>query len=219
MNIQVSDGDRIVVGKYYLDVTTREEKLWDRDIRSELATNPNPTNPPVWWKRKLDQIDVLTIHHTLSDSPHATFQNYLSRRRPTGPYTFWITQTGDVLLCVDPELGIWHDHTGFYVTQDGRKLWGNSHLSVGMAGRLHEYTPADVQLERTARFVADVMRGDMFPSIDSVGCIAGHMDVGTYKDRTQCPGWWVVKNGKQIPSGDRWKMKFYNMIREELDDN
>lgn len=222
MNVEVSNGDCVTImgpeqWDIFLSLTVKcRDVLWDRDITNELATSPNPTNPPVWWKRRPDQIDVLTIHHTLSDSPHATFENYIrTRHRPTGPYAIWITQTGDALLCVDPELGIWHDHTGFYVKQDGRKLWGNSHLSVGMAGRLHEYVPADVQLRRTVKFVADVIKGDMFPSIDSIDCIKGHMDYYP----TQCPGWWETEYGRRIPGGDRWETRFYDMIREELNDN
>jgi hypothetical protein len=92
---------------------------WDRDITSELARNPGPyTSSHLqadngWWRRTLDMIDAVTIHHTLSDSPHATARHYVDKSggRPSIPYTIWITQTGEVLLCVPLEEGLWHDHT------------------------------------------------------------------------------------------------------------
>jgi hypothetical protein len=167
-----------------------------RDISSELATNPGPytsewlQRDDGWWQRSLDQITHLTFHHTLSDSPHATAQHYVNKGggRPTIPYTIWITQTGEVLKCVSLTDGLWHDHTGHE----------NVHLSVGLAGQLHLYHPADVQLEAAALFAVWAIQSDTLPLIDSVHDIAGHRDWIA----TICPGWASDASGN-------WKPELY----------
>lgn len=152
-----------------------------------------------WWKRRLDQITGLTFHHTLSDSPHATAKNYIRKDggRPSIPYTIWITQTGEVLLCNPLTDGCWHDHTGHK----------NRNLSVGLAGTLHKYRPALVQLQAAVQVVKwAVNHIEMKITIDTV---KGHMDVGTCKGRTECPGW----NSK---ASGYWKDDFYKMITKAL---
>lgn len=211
MNVQIQSEDQAYKVTLPFTVLGAKTALHDRDIRGELTINPDPTNPREWWVRALNQIDTLTFHHTLSDSPHVTFRTYIHRKkRPTGPYTFWITQEGQVLLCVNPELGVYHDHTGFWVSQGGRKLWGNRHLSVGLAGRLHEYTPAQVQLDAAARFATNVIKSTEYSGIASIQDIKGHMDM----TGTECPGWVVVRNGRQCE--DRWKARFYEMIHNAI---
>ena len=180
---------------------------FDRTIIDELATNPGPyANASLqrdggWWQRTLDQIDGVTIHHTLSDSPHATAKHYVNKGggRPTIPYTVWITQTGEVLLCVVLTQGLWHDHTGHR----------NTHLSIGLAGRLHEYHPADVQLDAAAKLCVWTIQSNTLPGITDISQIKGHMDVGTYKDRTECPGWASAASGE-------WKLDLYDRIERLL---
>lgn len=175
-----------------------EQKFpWDQDIRNELYTHPKPYAPKVWRIRSAADVKFITIHHTLSDSPHVTFRNYCQAKgRPTGPYTFWVTQDGRVLYCVNLKFGVWHDHSG--------RNW--EHLSVGMAGKLHEYLPAEIQLLRTTRFCGDLIRSSEFPRLTGVEDVTGHMD---WKS-TQCPGW-VDDFGN-----DRWKTWFYDELKKEL---
>jgi len=174
----------------------KDETIWDSDIRDELATNPGPYTSPIlneqggWWKRELVQIDGVTIHHTLSDSPHATAAYYVQKDggRPTLPYTFWITQTGEILWCVDLEEGLWHDHCSNF----------NTHLSVGLAGRLHEYRPSEAQLDAATKLCAW--------AVDDIGDVKGHMDYYP----TVCPGWASAASGY-------WKEDFYIKLRALLD--
>lgn len=176
---------------------------WDRIIIDELAHNLGPYSSVYlmrdngWWKRTLDQIDAVTIHHTLSDSVHATAAHYVKKDggRPTIPYTVWITQTGEILLCVPLEQGLWHDHTGHR----------NTHLSVGLAGSLHLYEPAEVQLKAAVRVCVWAIRSDSLPGINGVDQITGHMD----HIATACPGWASAKSG-------HWKARFYAMLEEAL---
>ncbi len=180
---------------------------FDRVIIDELVTNPGPyANANLqrdggWWQRTFNQINGVTIHHTLSDSPHATAKRYVTKGggRPTIPYTVWITQTGEILLCVALTQGLWHDHTGHE----------NTHLSIGLAGTLHKYHPAAVQLDAAAKLCAWTVQSDILPSITSITQIKGHMDVGTYKDRTQCPGWASAASGN-------WKPELYSRIEDLL---
>lgn len=176
---------------------------WDKDLTGELATNPGPYENSYlkadggWWQRTLDQIDILTFHHTLSDSPHATAQHYIVKDggKPTTPYTIWITQTGEVYLCVPLTEGLWHDHTGHQ----------NTHLSVGLAGSLHIHHPADVQLDAAARMAVWAIKSDMLPLITEIGHIKGHRDFIA----TACPGWSSAQSGN-------WKLELYNRIEEKL---
>ena len=172
---------------------------WDRDIVDELAFNPGPYDnwwlqrDGGWWHRTLDQIDKVTFHHTLSDSPHATAQHCIGKGIPSIEYTIWVTQTGEVLLCAPLEWGLWHDHTGHE----------NTHLSVGLAGSLHLYAPADAQLDAAARVAAWAI-GDL-PNIDGVVDITGHRDWTA----TICPGWDSDASG-------RWKERLYDKIAEAI---
>jgi hypothetical protein len=173
-----------------------ELNLEYRDIRGELATNPGPyTNAALnrdggWWQRRLDQIVGVTIHHTLSNSPHATAEHYINKGggRPTIPYTFWITQTGEILWCVALDRGLWHDHTGHE----------NTNLSVGLAGKLHILEPPDVQLDAAVRLC--VWAIENLPSLTSIEQVKGHRD----HIQTICPGW------------DKWKERFYSKLREAI---
>jgi len=164
-----------------------------KDITYDLARNDNCPGSlkDGWWQRELNQIVGLTFHHTLSDSPHA-FAKYYTKKdggRPSVPYTIWITQTGEILLCNPLEDGCWHDHTGHQ----------NVHLSVGLAGRLHEYRPANVQLQAAARVVKWAIN---HPEMDiTMDTIKGHMDY----IKTQCPGW-------DSAASDFWKDDFYNLF-------
>lgn len=169
-----------------------------RDIISELARKDSGCPGSLkngWWQRTPDQIVGLTFHHTLSDSPHVTASRYIKKGggRPSIPYTIWITQTGEALLCNPLTDGCWHDHTGHR----------NTRLSVGLAGRLHEYRPAQVQLEAAARIVKWAVD---HPEMQiTLGSVKGHMDVGTYAGRTECPGW-------DSAASDFWKDDFYKLL-------
>jgi len=188
-----------LVGTAYLKVP--DDMPWNKDIISELATNDNCPGSLSngWWQRPLSQIAGLTFHHTLSDSPHATAQWYVRKDggRPSIPYTIWITQTGEVLLCNALEEGCWHDHTGFE----------SRNLSVGLAGRLHEYHPAAVQLQAAARVAVWAVH-DRRMSI-TLETVRGHMDVGTFAGKTECPGWASAVSGN-------WKPELYEMIEALL---
>lgn len=166
---------------------------WTRDISGELARNENCPGAlsDGWWKRRLEQIDGLTFHHTLSDSPHATAAHYLHKGggRPSIPYTIWISQTGEVLLCLALTEGCWHDHTGHK----------NTHLAVGLAGKLHLYRPADVQLQAAARVAAWAIESrEMGITLETV---RGHRDLIA----TICPGWASKASGF-------WKDDLYERI-------
>lgn len=189
-------------GRAYLKVLDTEPATpWDKDITNELATNANCPGSLAggWWQRKLSQITGLTFHHTLSDSPHAFASWYVksSGGRPSTCYSVWITQTGEVLLCNALKEGNWHDHTGHK----------NRNLCVGLAGRLHEYRPAAVQLRAAARVAAWAVY-DARINI-ALETVRGHMDVGTLKGKTQCPGWDSAASG-------HWKPELYEMIEALL---
>lgn len=175
--------------------------LWEpKNIIDELARKTSGC-PGVlkngWWQRTLNQIVGLTFHHTLSDSPHATAKHYIKKDggRPSIPYSIWITQTGEALLCNPLEDGCWHDHTGHK----------NVNLSVGLAGTLHKYHPAQVQLEAAARVVKwAIEHPQMSITMDKV---LGHMDVGTYKGRTECPGW-------ASDASEHWRADLYELLED-----
>ena len=179
------------------------DAIFDLIITDELATNPGPyANASLqrdngWWQRSLNQIDGVTIHHTLSDSPHATAKHYVNKGggRPTIPYTIWITQTGEILLCVALTQGLWHNHNGHT----------NLQLSVGLAGRLHEYHPADVQLDAAAEVCVWAIRSNDLLGVTDISQIKGHRDYFA----TICPGWASAASGN-------WKPDLYDRIEELL---
>lgn len=189
-----------------LALTEPPSEPWTKDLRYKLAYYPGPyrnanlQRDSGWWQRELSDINLVTYHHTLSDSPHAFARYYIQKEggRPTIPYTIWITQTGEILLCVNLTDGNWHDHTGHR----------NVHLSVGLAGRLHEYHPAGVQLDAAAKVGAWAVQCGLFPKLTYKGIkgLVGHMDVGTYKNRTECPGWASSRSG-------HWKPELYDRFR------
>lgn len=178
---------------------------WDRDIASELSMNPGPYNNYYlnrdggWWMRRLDQIDAITIHHTLSDSPHATAARYITKGggRPSIPYTIWVSQTGEVLKCALLEWGLWHDHTGHM----------NTHLSIGMAGLLHLYRPVEVQMRATAKVCAWAIKSEELPQITETSQVRGHKDYIA----TICPGWSSEKSGN-------WKYDFFDILEEVVNE-
>jgi len=171
--------------------------VWDRDISAELATNER-CPPPLqdgWWSRTLEQIDGLTFHHTLSHSPHATARNYVRKGggRPSLPYTLWVTETGEILKCGALTAGCWHDHTGHE----------NTHLSVGLAGSLHQVEPSEAQLDAAAKVAAWAVRHPgMNVALDTVN---GHGDYYS----TVCPGWGSAASGN-------WRPRLYRRIRQRL---
>lgn len=177
-----------------LEAGLESERIWDRDIAGELARNEECSGilADGWWQRRVDQIDGLTIHHTLSHSPHATAEWYVRKGggRPSIPYHLWITSEGEVLRCLALEEGCWHDHTGHE----------NTHLSVGVAGRLHEYAPTERQMEALVR----VCRWALEHEEMKVDEISGHDEYYN----TACPGWgskwsgfWVVEFEDRLEGG------------------
>lgn len=171
--------------------------VWDRDISGELATNAH-CPPPLqdgWWNRSLSQIDGLTFHHTLSHSPHATARYYVEKGggRPSLPYTLWVTETGEILKCNALTDGCWHDHTGHE----------NTHLSVGLAGSLHQVAPSDAQLDAAANVAAWAVR---HPGMNvELETVRGHRDYY----QTVCPGWSSAASGI-------WRPRLFNRIRARL---
>ena len=72
---------------------------------------------------------------------------------------------------------IWHDHSGLLQT----------HISVGMAGRLHEHVPPEDQLWSTARVTAWLM--EYFSNVKRQ-MVRGHTYWAAKADQyTVCPGW------------------------------
>ncbi|MCP4540535.1 MAG: N-acetylmuramoyl-L-alanine amidase [Chloroflexi bacterium] len=182
----------------------KSKEPWDRSIITELARNHDCSGMLAsgWWQRRVDQIDYVTIHHTYGwNSPHALAEWYVQKDggRPSIPYTIWVTETGEVLLCNKLTEGCWHDHSGHE----------NTHLSIGMAGALHRYAPADVQLEAAARVCAWAINNPDMPLVKGVDEITGHMDWYS----TACPGW--LDTGEGAPSG-LWKPRFYAKLDEAL---
>jgi hypothetical protein len=199
-----------------LDDDEKPPVPWSQDISAELAYNKGPyevdglNDNNGWWKREPDEMDGATIHHTFSDSPHATARYCANTKGvPSIQYHIWISQTGEVLLCAPLTWGIYHDSTGFQ----------NTHLSIGLAGRLHEYRPADVQLQAAADVSAWAISA--LPKVKSIAQVKGHRgwvqvyhDQGYYKDRdlptpwTICPGWDAEASG-------HWKKAFYDLLWEK----
>jgi len=176
-----------------------EDVPWDRNIINELEQNDNCSGllKNGWWLRDIGWIDYVTIHHTLSNSPHEFAKWYVGTGRPSTPYTIWVAETGEILLCNPLEWGCWHDHTGHE----------NTHLSIGMAGRLHEYAPSTAQLNAVAEVCAWVIKNPDIPLVDSIRKIEGH----EFWYSTACPGW--LDTGEGAPSGF-WKSHFYEILAE-----
>ena len=175
----------------------RDEPLvpWDRDICGELPRREDCEGllQDGWWQREWAQINGLTIHHTMSHSPHATAAYNINKPggRPSIPYHIWVTQTGEVLLCLGLEEGCWHDHTGHQ----------NTHISVGLAGSLHLESPPENQLDAAAKVAAWAIQTDTLPAIGGIEQIKGHKDYYP----TTCPGW-------DSPDSGQWKATLYERI-------
>lgn len=164
------------------------EALWE-DIRSTMPTNPEPDASALiaqrggWWRRKPNDIDGITIHHTLSHNPSQTAAYIVKPRAKGGKghattqYHIWITADGTALYCVDLTEGLWHDHCGDK----------NTHISIGMAGALHTTEPPEAQLDKVVEVVTHLMSVFDIP----VENVAGHNDWAwkCSKVRTVCPGW------------------------------
>lgn len=182
-----------------LDIPPKENLLW-RDIVNDLAQNDNCTGilKDGWWLREWEQIDYITIHHTLSHNPYATAEWYVNKEggRPSIPYTIWVTETGEVLLCNQLIEGCWHDHTGH----------ANTHLSIGLAGELHINAPSNSQLDALARICKWAIANSNLPLIDNIDKIRGH----AHWYNTVCPGWAAEKSGL-------WEAQFYSKLEELLE--
>lgn len=166
------------------------------DMRADFPVNSAPDDPYFvanrltdWWHRAGGQLDIITIHHTLSHNPLG-IANYITRPvhnggkgRPTTEYTFWVSIEGAVLYCVDIARGVWHDHTGHR----------NTHISVGLAGRWDYEQPPLVQLRACAALCLHLMAE--YPSIQAV---RGHSDFYA----TACPGW----------NNAGWRNAFYALL-------
>jgi len=158
------------------------------DIVDQIPVNPHPTHPEAWWVRGPDQIEGITIHHTLSHSPMATAWYVIEKKgRPTLPYHFWVSVEGDCWLCVPLRYGMWHDHTGHK----------NVNISVGMAGHLHKVVPTGAQMEAAVRLVKYLMVEYGIPLEN----VRGHND----RHATICPGWDAMN----------WRDRFYEALRDE----
>lgn len=199
--IVVKDGDELVVQapaegvirtSLVIEVTQgKAEALPYIDLVDQMPTNPNPTAPAEgWWMRTRDQITGITVHHTMSHDPRATARYCTDvKGRPSIQYHLWVTREGAVYLCAPLSWGMWHDHCGHK----------NRNISVGLAGRLHESKPPDVELRAAAQIVAWLM-GQL--GIERAE-VQGHND--RYAG-TVCPGW----------DQAGWRDDFYQALDEEL---
>jgi len=195
--VTIQDGDEVIVqvptqGEATVTLVARmiqEEILPYIDIVDDMPVNPNPVAPSAWWRRTPEQITGITIHHTMSHDPKATARYCTDvKSRPSIQYHFWVAQDGLVYLCAPLSWGMWHDHCGHY----------NPHVSVGMAGRLHERKPPDVQLQAAARITAWLMNEYDIP----LSKVKGHNDYYA----TLCPGWDAMN----------WRSDFYKALDETL---
>jgi len=166
------------------------------DARQDFPINTSPDNPwfvangvNAWPRRTTDQINSITIHHTMSHKPFG-LANWIvhpyaqgGKGLPTTQYTFWVVITGEIMLCVDIEDALWHDNGGF----------PSHHLSIGLAGRWDQEAPPTVQMRAAADLCKYLMQ--VYPSIKT---IKGHCDYFS----TVCPGW----------NEAGWKDQFYNML-------
>ena len=182
---------RTVTGARVWEVAREEEEALPYiDIVDEMPVNQNPTAPDAWWVRTPEQITGITVHHTMSHDARATARYCTDvKGRPSIQYHFWVAREGEVYLCAPLEWGMWHDHCGHE----------NPNVSVGLAGRLHEAKPSEVQLQAAARIVAWLMEKYNVPLPE----VQGHNDryAGTI-----CPGW----------DHADWREDFYTALDEEL---
>ena len=161
---------------------------WE-DVRARMPRNQLPDNCKLiasrggWWQRELSAIDGIAIHHTMTNNLEATAawitkpKSAGGKGHATSQYHFWVAADGRALYCVDLREGLWHDHAGDE----------NTHISIGMAGRLDFAPPPDVQLQAAVRLVWYLMREFMIPREN----VAGHNDWAWSVSRvkTVCPGW------------------------------
>jgi hypothetical protein len=78
-----------------------------------------------------------------------------------------------------------------------------------MAGALHKYAPADVQIDATVKVCAWAINNPDIPLVNGIDKIKGHMDWTS----TACPGW--LGTGEGAPSG-LWKPRFYARLEALL---
>jgi len=178
------------------------------DIRAQMPVNTQPDQSWLksegrtgWWQRSLDQIDGITLHHTMIHDIVAC-ANYITRPvaeggkgLPTTQYAFWVAADGRSSYCVNMTEAPWHDHCGDE----------NTHLSVGLAGHLDKTAPPQAQLEGVVKLVAYLMQ-KLNLGIESVN---GHREWSEkYKGKplTACPGW--------ISGG--WREQFFALLRAEI---
>ena len=195
--ITVQNGDEVVVqapaqGEVrvtFIAEIVQEEILPYIDIVDEMPVNPNPTEPVAWWIRTPDQITGITLHHTMSHDARATARYCIDvKGRPSIQYHFWVARDGRVYLCAPLSWGMWHDHCGHE----------NPHISVGLAGHLHENRPSGVQLQAAARIVAWLM--------DQYNIVLAKVQGHNHYASTVCPGWDQMN----------WREDFYAALDEEL---
>jgi hypothetical protein len=198
--ITVGDGEEVVIqvpaqGEARITIVAQaarqEEALPYVDIVDEMPVNPNPTAPEAWWIRTPEQITGITVHHTMSHDAKATARYCTDvKGRPSIQYHLWVARDGGVYLCAPLLWGMWHDHCGHE----------NHHISVGMAGRLHENRPSEAQLRATVQIVAWLMGQYNI----------GLAEVRGHDDRyaaTVCPGW----------DEAGWRGGFYSALNEEIE--
>lgn len=209
--VQVQNNDVVIVPAEAGEITLRvvpivhsepeEVSLWI-DLRDELPYNEKPdaasllANRGGWWERSLDDIDGIAIHHTTTNNLEATAA-WTARPKAEGgkgypslQYHFWVAADGEIFYCVDLGQGVWHDHCGDK----------NTHISVGMAGRLDVAPPPQAQLQATAWLVAHLCRQFAL----TVEQVNGHQEWAWKHSRvkTACPGWnkahWRTEFSKEL---------------------
>ena len=192
--LQVQPGAEVSVTFQALADPEPPEPTWyDLDLRGILPRGSNCPAPlhNGWWPRTLEQINGITIHHTLSHDPHAVAAAYITTRggRPSIPYHVWISREGVVAYCLDLTEGCWHDHTGHR----------NTHVSVGLAGVLDVNPPPDAQVWALIRAVRGLR--ELLPNV-TLASVRGHRDYIA----TRCPGW------GQPPQYHAWRAAFYAVL-------
>ena len=182
---------------------------WQNRI-AEMPVNTNPDHPDLvkrgwrsWPVRGQGdcpaEITGLTIHHMMSHSPLATARYCTNPRSaggkgcPTVQYHFWVSADDGcpVFLLIDPQLALWHDHTGTF----------QSTLSIGMAGSLHNQQPPDEQMIACATLCVCLM--DLYDL--TVEQVQGHKERAwnAARVRTVCPGW----------DSANWRDSFYEVLK------
>ncbi len=179
------------------------------DVRAQMPVNPKPDAAWLveqgrsgWWKRALDQINGITLHHTMTHDMMACAR-YITRPvkqggkgYPTTQYAFWVQADGMIKYCVDLTEAPWHDHCGDE----------NTHVAVGIAGEWDKVSPPQVQLAATARLAAYLMQWLNIPLEN----VEGHREWSarhTGTPQTACPGW--------LTGG--WRAKFFDTLKVELE--